>query len=76
MLMVVLVPVQNFLNRVNFICRKVSLLITIFPIVNFNFLLTHAALSHQANGKVDVARLAIDMTRLTLKKMSLGNLFF
>jgi len=39
-------------------------------------LLTHAALSYQANGKMDVAQLAIDMTRLTLKKMSLGNLLF
>ena len=43
-------------------------------VVNFNFLLTHAALSHQAKGKVDVARLAIDMTRLTLTKMSLGGI--
>ncbi|CAF0807742.1 unnamed protein product [Rotaria sp. Silwood1] len=42
--------------------------------VNFNFLLTHAALSHQAKGKPDVARLAIDMTQMTLKKMSLGGI--
>ncbi|CAF2398864.1 unnamed protein product [Rotaria sp. Silwood2] len=42
--------------------------------VNFNFLLTHAALSHQAKGKSDVARLAIDMTQTTLKKMSLGGI--
>ncbi|CAF1488948.1 unnamed protein product [Adineta steineri] len=42
--------------------------------VNFNFLLTHAALSHQAKGKADVAKLSIDMTQLTLKKMSLGGI--
>ena len=42
--------------------------------MNFHFLLTHAALSHQAKGKADVARLAIDMVRLTLKKMSLGGI--
>ncbi len=42
--------------------------------MNFNFLLTHAALSHQANGKTDVARLAIDMTQLTLKKMARGGI--
>ncbi len=42
--------------------------------MNFNFLLTHAALSYQSKGKADVARLAIDMTRMTLKKMSLGGI--
>lgn len=40
--------------------------------MNFNFLLTHGALSQQAKGKADVARLATDMTRLTLTKMALG----
>ncbi|CAF4338289.1 unnamed protein product, partial [Adineta steineri] len=42
--------------------------------VNFNFLLTHAALTHQAKGKADIAKLSIDMTQLTLKKMSLGGI--
>ncbi|CAF1030123.1 unnamed protein product [Adineta ricciae] len=42
--------------------------------VNFNFLLTHAAVSHQSKGKPDTARLAIDMTQLTLKKMALGGI--
>ncbi len=50
--------------------------LSIFSIFNFNFLLTHAALNHQAKGKPDASRLAIDMTQLTLKKMSLGNLPF
>ncbi|CAM4801954.1 unnamed protein product [Rotaria magnacalcarata] len=42
--------------------------------VNFNFLLTHAALNHQANGKVDTSQLAIEITKMTLKKMSLGGI--
>ncbi|UJR36689.1 hypothetical protein I4U23_029406 [Adineta vaga] len=42
--------------------------------VNFNFLLTHAALCHQSKGKVDIAKLALDMTQLTLKKMALGGI--
>lgn len=40
--------------------------------MNFSFLLTYAALNHQAKGKVDASRLAMDMTHTTLKKMSLG----
>ena len=43
-------------------------------LVNMYFLLTHGALSHQRKGKPDVARLAIDMTHLTLKKMSVGGI--
>jgi len=42
--------------------------------VNFNFLLTHGALCHQAKEKADFARLATDMTRFTLTKMSLGGI--
>jgi hypothetical protein len=76
MTMVVLVNIRNFHNQVNLIGILFLSYLSIFSIVNFNFLLTHAALNHQAKGKPDASRLAIDMTQLTLKKMSLGNLLF
>ena len=72
MIMADLVQVQSFHNLV-YENQIFSVNSQIFFVVNFNFLLTHAAVSHQSKGKPDTARLAIDMTQLTLKKMALGN---
>lgn len=79
MIMVVLVHLLNFLNQVSLLktsSPKIFLIYPYFFIVNFNFLLTHAALNHQSKGKTDASRLAVDMTQTTLRKMSLGYYYY